>query len=475
MKHITYIILASALLTCSSCSDFLEKYPKDSPSTTIPMSDDLAVAMTNGCYQSLQSMNLYNQRIWSMDICAGDSEAGGDPSTGTDGVETKEVANFYATPSNNLAVGLWRGGYTGIGNCNTAIQSLSANADNISPEILTRSLGEAYFLRAHYYFILVRCFGGVPIRTEPAKVSDPKDIARNTVTEVYDLIIKDCKEAIERLPQKNELAPADLGRATKDAACTQLAKVYLTLASYGNTYASLAPEKGFYQAVVDLCDEIATMGYDLAACDYASLWNENLIKNKNSAESIFEIQYSGENAGTGGFWANDGQSSWCSTFMGPRSSGFTYGSYGWNQPTDEFFESYEEGDKRKDITVFYEGCPDFDGKSYKASYAFMTGRNVRKFIIPISLNLYQDAETSPQNFIAYRYADVLLMKAEALNELGETVQAQTPLNIVRRRAGLGDFLSTNKEEMKEKIIHERRMELAFEGHRWFDLIRIDGG
>ncbi len=77
MKHITYIILASALLTCSSCSDFLEKYPKDSPSTTIPMSDDLAVAMTNGCYQSLQSMNLYNQRIWSMDICAGDSEAGG--------------------------------------------------------------------------------------------------------------------------------------------------------------------------------------------------------------------------------------------------------------------------------------------------------------------------------------------------------------------------------------------------------------
>lgn len=78
MKHITYIILASALLTCSSCSDFLEKYPKDSPSTTIPVSDDLAVAMTNGCYQSLQSMNLYNQRIWSMDICAGDSEAGGE-------------------------------------------------------------------------------------------------------------------------------------------------------------------------------------------------------------------------------------------------------------------------------------------------------------------------------------------------------------------------------------------------------------
>lgn len=145
MKYWAYIIGVSVLFACSSCSDFLEKYPKDSPSATIPVSDDLAVAMTNGCYQSLQSMNLYNQRIWSLDICAGESEAGGDPSTGTDGVETKEVANFYATPSNNLAIGIWRGGYTGIGNCNTTIQSLSSNVDNISSEVLNRSLGEAYF------------------------------------------------------------------------------------------------------------------------------------------------------------------------------------------------------------------------------------------------------------------------------------------------------------------------------------------
>lgn len=475
MKRLFYIFISATLLTCSSCSDFLEKYPQDSPNVNMPVSDELAIAMTNGCYQSLQSMNLYNQRIWTLDICAGNSEVGGDPSTGTDGVETKEIANFYATPTNNLAIGIWRGGYTGIGNCNTTLQTLSENTGNIAPDILERCLGEAYFLRAHYYFILVRCFGGVPIRTVPAEVDDPKDIARNSITEVYDLIIKDCKEAISRLPQKNELAPADLGRATKDAAYTQLAKVYLTLASYGDTYQLLAPEEGFFQAVVNLCDQIKDMGYDLSHYAYADLWNENLINNKNSAESIFEVQYSGENAGTGGFWANDGQASWCSTYMGPRNSGFTYGSYGWNQPTDEFFNAYEPGDIRKDITVLYEGCPNFDGKEYKAGYAFMTGRNVRKFLIPMSLNLYQDAETSPQNFIVYRYADVLLMKAEALNELGETAKAQEPLNIVRKRAGLNNYTGTDKEEMKEKIIHERRMELAFEGHRWFDLIRIDGG
>ena len=158
---------------------------------------------------------------------------------------------------------------------------------------MERCLGEAYFLRAHYYFILVRCFGGVPIRTVPAEVDDPKDIARNSITEVYDLIIKDCKEAISRLPQKNELTPADLGRATKDAAYTQLAKVYLTLASYGDTYQLLAPEEGFFQAVVNLCDQIKDMGYDLSHYAYADLWNEKILSTTRTVpnqSSRFNIQ-----------------------------------------------------------------------------------------------------------------------------------------------------------------------------------------
>ena len=127
MKRLFYIFISATLLTCSSCSDFLEKYPQDSPNVNMPVSDELAIAMTNGCYQSLQSMNLYNQRIWTLDICAGNSEVGGDPSTGTDGVETKEIANFYATPTNNLAIGVWRGGYTGIGNCNTTNTQKAVN------------------------------------------------------------------------------------------------------------------------------------------------------------------------------------------------------------------------------------------------------------------------------------------------------------------------------------------------------------
>ena len=148
MKNLAKIILGSALLVFTSCSDFLEKGPHDSPNSSVPVTDAVAVALTNGCYQSLQSMNLYNQRIWTLDICAGNSEAGGDPSTGTDGQETKEVANFYATPNNDLALGMWRGGWVGIGNCNTTLANIEAS-ESVSEEIKKRSLGEAHFVRAH--------------------------------------------------------------------------------------------------------------------------------------------------------------------------------------------------------------------------------------------------------------------------------------------------------------------------------------
>lgn len=190
----------------------------------------------------------------------------------------------------------------------------------------------------------------------------------------------------------------------------------------------------------------------------------------NGPESLFEVQYSGSTEYD--FWGTDGQSSWLSTFMGPRNSDFVAGSYGWNQPTEEFVSQYEEGDKRKELTVLYAGCPDFDGKTYKSSYS-NTGYNVRKFLV--SKTISPEYNTNPNNFVVYRYADVLLKKAEALNEMGQPGQAAAPLNIVRKRAGLPEVSGLSQEVMREKIIHERRMELAFEGHRWFDMIRVNNG
>ena len=158
--------------------------------------------------------------------------------------------------------------------------------------------------------------------------------------------------------------------------------------------------------------------------------------------------------------------------MGPRNSGFVAGAWGWNLPTQEFMDAYEPGDLRKDVTVFYTGCPQFDGKDYLSSYS-STGYNVRKFLVPFSVS--KEYNTNPANFVVYRYADVLLMEAEALNESGKTKDAEAPLNIVRTRAGLPSITGKTQSEMREIIIHERRMELAFEGHRWFDLIRLDKG
>jgi len=159
--------------------------------------------------------------------------------------------------------------------------------------------------------------------------------------------------------------------------------------------------------------------------------------------------------------------------MGPRGSNMVAGGWGWNQPTQEFIDQYEDGDLRKPITVFYEGCPDWEGMPYRPSYS-NTGYNVRKFLV--SKTISPETNTSPANFVVYRYAGVLLMQAEALNELGMTSSAAAPVNEVRKRAGLPALSSSlSKDAMREAIIHERRMELAFEGHRWFDMIRLDNG
>ena len=231
---------------------------------------------------------------------------------------------------------------------------------------------------------------------------------------------------------------------------------------------TLAPENSeYYQDVVDLCDDIANLGYDLANCKFEDNFDATI---NNGTESLFEVQYSGSTEYD--FWGNNPQASWLSTFMGPRNSDFVAGSYGWNQPTQEFMDAWEEGDLRKDLTVLYQGCPAFDGKEYKSSYS-NTGYNVRKFLVTKAVS--PEYNTNPANFVVYRYADVLLKKAEALNEMGQTAQAETPLNIVRHRAGLPELSGLSQEAMREAIIHERRMELAFEGHRWFDLVRIGNG
>ena len=267
----------SAVLALTSCNDFLDKYPKYGVDPESEVTNEIAVALTTACYKTLQSSNMYNQRIWSLDIIAGNSEVGA--GGGTDGLETVQASNFIAQSDNGFALYVWRSPWVGIGRCNIVLSNLPSAS--VSNEIKTRCMGEAYFLRAHYYYILVRLYGGVPLRLEPFEPGESADIARNTVDEVYAQILSDCKNAVNMLPPKSSYGDADRGRACKEAAMAMLADIYLTLAPNHRDY---------YNEVVTLCNNIAAMGYDLTQCNYADNFNATI---NNGAESLFEVQYSG--------------------------------------------------------------------------------------------------------------------------------------------------------------------------------------
>lgn len=451
MKKIKIILVFFIVISMTNCSeDFLEKMPLDTINTkNYPATAEELVTLVNGAYQPLQWPKLYNLRMWTSDIMAGNSIVGA--GGGSDGIETQDMSNFVTNTDNAGVLDLWRGPWPGILMANIILDV--APGLEIEASIKNRSMGEAYFLRAHYYFILTRYFGDVPLITKPQSSDDDLYPERAPKDMVYNQIISDLETAIELLPVKGEYGIADLGRASKGAAMGVLAKVHLTL--------------GNFNEVALLTSQIEGLGYTL---------NQNYSDNfnpltENSGESIFEVQYASD--GGFNFWSNENQASWLSPFMGPRGSGFVGGGYGWNQPTQEFVNSYEPNDLRKDLTVLYEGGPDFDGKPYLASYS-LTGYNVRKFLIPLSISSSYD--NSPLNFPVLRYADVLLMKAEALNELGQGSQAEIPLNLVRNRAGLPNIASGMVQNtLRAAILHERRIELAFEGQRWFDLIRVNNG
>lgn len=451
MKLYRYIIgtmLFSLVVGCSE--DFLDKQPLDTINTeNYPKTAEELITVVNGAYQPLQWPKLYNLRMWSSDIMAGNSIVGA--GGGTDGIETQDMSNFVTQPDNAGVLDLWRGPWPGILMSNIVLET--APSLNIDETIKARSMGEAHFLRAHYYFILVRYFGDVPLVTVPLSSDDDLLPARDSAEVIYALIVDDLNKAIELLPRKSSYAQQDIGRASKGAAAGLLAKVHLTL--------------GNYDKVVELATVVEGLGYELNT-NYFDNFN---IETENSKESLFEVQYASN--GGYGFWDNENQASWASPFMGPRGANFVGGGYGWNQPTQEFMEQYEPGDLRKDVTVFYEGCPDFDGKEYQSSYS-LTGFNVRKFLVPLSV--VPGYDNSPLNFPVLRYSDVLLMKAEALNELGRTADAEPYLNQVRNRAGLEKVpTGLDKTEFRNAVLRERRLELAFEGQRWFDLIRVDGG
>ena len=306
-------------------------------------------------------------------------------------------------------------------------------------------MGEAKFLRALAYFDLVRIYGDVPMVTVPTTIEEAYKTGREKVSKIYsDVIIKDLQDAEASLPVK--YSGSDVGRATKGAAKSLLGKVYLTTRDFVKAEAKLK--------------EVTTMGYALLP-KYTDLFD--YTKDEHHSEYIFDIEYEQGLSGEGNSFT---------TNFSPKNPaiaafyGVTGGQNGNNNPPRSLFAIFPAGDLRKDITAA-DGFTDNNGVFYPL---IPTSNDVATFTKKYMTRLLA-ANDSRANWKVIRYADVLLLLAEALNENGKTNEALTYLNIVHKRAGLSEYTGLSQTDAREAIYLERRLELSFEGHRWFDLVR----
>jgi starch-binding outer membrane protein, SusD/RagB family len=436
MKKIAYTC-AIALLSMVSCKkDFLEREPQ----ATVTLNalyktdkdfDDAVI----GCYTPLQSQY---QVYWVF------GDLRGDDSRHEVLANLGRVAVDVFTLNNDdpLLRDTWRNYYQLISRANLLLSKIeSADASVVKNK--ERYRAEAKFLRALAYFDLVRIFGDVPMITTPILVEDAYKTGRQKVDQVYnDVIIKDLMDAETALPAS--YTGVQVGRATKGAAKALLGKVYLT-------------RKDFVKAEAKL-REVTTMGYGLLD-NYQDLWDYS--KNEHHKEYIFDIEYE-EGIGEGSSITNQflPQFTPIADIFGVKG---TLGDN--NAPPPHLYNLFEPNDVRRDITVVQGGVKDRNGNFVRLPPQTQQSFTL-KYITSVPMG-----NDSKANWKVIRYADVLLMYAEVLNENGKTAEALDYLNMVRTRAKVQGYSNLDQNETREKIYLERRLELSSEGQRWFDLVR----
>jgi len=326
--------------------------------------------------------------------------------------------------------------YQAMVNINTTLSKLPES--KVSDEIKSRVEAELRFIRAYYYFHLVQYFGEVILITDPLTTpSEAYAFERQPVEAVYDLIKSDLDFAAQVLPPGYDAD--NVGRVTKGAALSLLGKVHLT--------------KKDYAAAISTLNQVLTLGYSLLP-SYADLFDPS---NKNHAESIFEVQFQGDNL-------LGEHNNFIYTFAPRNSAGMVINfpgqnGGGWNIPSNDIISAYEANDVRKDVSL-KEGYTDKNGNWVPVPF-------INKYNHPHSI-----VGRANENWPVLRYADVLLMLAEAINEQGgPTTEAYDYLNAVRDRAGLDPLSGLDQTTFRDAVAKERRLELAFENHRWFDLKR----
>ena len=441
--EITFFCL---LLIFTGCKKFLDIDP--------PYSQDAENFFTNesdyqraliGAYDLLQGTFL---SVWISEIASDNTIAGGESVTDTEGLHQIDAMTHGAV--NNELRNIFRWNYAGITRCNF----ITENKDKIDFDGKEKIIGQARFLRAYYYFELVKFFGDVPlIIDERLGVEEVTTLPRNPISEVYSQIEADLLYAIDFL----DLTSLVKGEASKGAAQSLLGKVYL----YQEKWA---------EATQMFDDVISSVQYGLFN-DYTTLF---LVDNEGCNETIFDVEYSGLEGGSYGclicLEGNAGPG-----FQGIRQyNGPVYGDgNSYNLPTQNLYDAFESNDLRReatclDIDEFIAAQPNAGSITYAVGGGGHTGYYNNKYIKrQAEIGLPDNDLTSPVNYRAIRYADVLLMAAEAYHETGNSSLATQYLNEVRARVNMPPLSGITLND----IYNERRLELSCEGHRFFDLVR----
>lgn len=448
------VVAVATLLT--GCNDWLRE---DGPGKTelddFFTSGQTALQAVNAAYYPMawEYNNTYYSEWFVGDIASDDAVKGGQNLT--DMADAYDIENFKTVASNTLLLDYYRAQYQGISRCNfalTYIPTLELD-DTMDEAMRNRYVGEVKFLRAFYYFRLVRMYGGVPLVDFVIDSSEGWKQPRATAEQVYDFILKELKEAEELLVEKSKMTAEELGRVTKGAAQALLMKVYLYCGNY-----SEAKHWG---------EKVITSGeYSLNA----NYMDNFYLSGENGPESVFEIQYAEDPTSDYGEGNGFTRGTFTVILTRSRSTVLCGGNAGWgfNKPSQDLYNEYEEGDPRRDFTIIN---PTDAQIETPAQEIYLGSRYMsRKYALQDVDGSYialSHATRAPINRKEIRYSDVLLMYAEALIELGDTSGAKTYIDMVRARVGLAPIAEATREALR----HERRVELAMEGHRWFDLCR----
>lgn len=489
-KALTYSALALATLSLSSCNDWLtEETPGTTKVSEFFTSLSTAEAVVNAAYVPMtwEFGTTYYPEWYFGDIVSDDALKGGQDIN--DGADLRELENFKANSDNEILLGYYRAQWQGIQRANLAIDEIpttriETEGDEAEKQAKYRDryLGEAYFLRGYYYFRLARMFGGMPLIDYVIKSSNQWAQTRSTMDETLNFAIEDFKRAENLLWEKDKYSNEELGRATKGAAQAMLLKANLYRADYLRNAGNETEAQKYFA-------EAAKWGKEVIQSRQYSLWPNYLdnfrLANENGRESVFEIQYTEEATSD---YGGEGYTRGTMTTILQRSRSSAFGEAGWgyDRPTQNLYNEYEAGDARRDETILVPTDEQIETPAQEIYCGDrMLNRKYAMYNDGANGGIYKlaHATRSPKNNIQIRYADVLLMYAEACCESGDLPSAKSALKEVRDRAGLSQFPYTaviqgqtvtfndNQDDLRKAIRHERRVELAMEGHRWFDLTR----